>query len=284
MNQKTKGIIYIMLAAFCFAGMSVFVRLSGDVPTMQKALFRNAVAAIIAVIMLARSREGFHVQRGSLPFLFLRSAFGCAGLIANFWAVDHLVISDANMLNKLSPFFAIIMSAFILQEIPTLIEWIFVLVAFVGAVFIVHPTAGLASLPALVGLFGGFAAGTAYTFVRKLGNRGERGPVIVCFFSLFSTIVCLPYLLLAYHPMSLQQLLLLVCAGCFAAGGQLSITAAYTCAPAREISVFDYSQVIFAALLGFFCFGEMPDIYSFIGYAIIIVTAIAKWRYNLSYD
>ena len=281
MNQKAKGILYILMAAFCFASMSLFVRLSGDVPTMQKALFRNAVAAIISVIMLLRSQEGFQIKKGSVPFLLLRSIFGCSGLICNFWAVDHLVIADANMLNKLSPFFAIVMSAFILKEIPTFMECIFVVIAFIGAIFIVHPTAGIASLPALVGLFGGFAAGTAYTFVRKLGNRGERGPIIVCFFSVFSTLVCLPYIIFSYHPMTLQQFFLLICAGCCAAGGQLSITAAYTYAPAKEISVFDYSQVIFAAFLGFCCFGEMPDQYSFIGYVLIIATALVKWRYNL---
>ena len=77
--------------------------------------------------------------------------------------------------------------------------------------------------------------------------------------------------------MTLQQFLCLIMAGSCAAGGQLSITAAYQHAPARDISVFDYSQVVYAAVFGFLIFGEIPDVWSFVGYVIIIGTAFVKW-------
>jgi ATP-dependent DNA helicase RecG len=76
---------------------------------------------------------------------------------------------------------------------------------------------------------------------------------------------------------TLQQTVFLLLAGCSAAGGQLSVTAAYQHAPARDISVFDYSQVIYAAVFGLILFGELPDLWSIIGYVIIIGTAFAKW-------
>ena len=69
-------------------------------------------------------------------------------------------------------------------------------------------------------------------------------------------------------------------AGVMAAGGQFSITAAYSYAPAKEISVYDYSQIIFSAILGFFLFGQVPDLFSWIGYAIIIAMAIVMFIYN----
>ena len=254
---RRKGILFILLSAFFFCLMSVFVRLAGDVPTMQKAFFRNIVAAILAAILLARSKSGFSFQRKNLPDLLLRSSIGTAGILCNFWAVDHLRIADANILNKLSPFFAILMSIFILKEKPNRI--------------------GIASFPALIAILGGFTAGTAYTFVRKLGLAGERGPVIVMFFSSFSTLVLLPNLLLHYHPMTAKQFLFLILAGSCAACAQLAVTTAYQNAPARDISVFDYSQVVYAAILGAILFGEVPDVWSFIGYFIIIGTAFAKW-------
>ena len=68
-------------------------------------------------------------------------------------------------------------------------------------------------------------------------------------------------------------------AGISAACGQFSITKAYTKAPAREISVFDYTQVLFAALLGFLFLEQIPDQLSFLGYAIIIGSAVFKWAY-----
>ncbi len=73
----------------------------------------------------------------------------------------------------------------------------------------------------------------------------------------------------------------LLMAGLFAAGGQFTITAAYTYAPAGKISIFDYSQIIFATLLGFFLFGEIPDHYSFIGYGLIILASLGMFVYNM---
>ncbi|MBQ1404343.1 MAG: DMT family transporter [Lachnospiraceae bacterium] len=274
---RRKGILFILLSAFFFCLMSVFVRLAGDVPTMQKAFFRNIVAAILAAVLLARSKSGFSFQKKNLPDLLLRSSIGTAGILCNFWAVDHLRIADANILNKLSPFFAILMSIFILKEKPNRIEWLSVLLAFIGAAFVAKPSAGIASFPALIAILGGFTAGTAYTYVRKLGLEGERGPVVVMFFSAFSTLVLLPNLLLHYHPMTMKQLIFLIFAGMSAAGGQLSITTAYQNAPARDISVFDYSQVVYAAIFGLILFGEIPDVWSIAGYVIIIGTAFAKW-------
>ena len=265
---RRKGILFILLSAFFFCLMSVFVRLAGDVPTMQKAFFRNIVAAILAAVLLARSKSGFSFQKKNLPDLLLRSSIGTAGILCNFWAVDHLRIADANILNKLSPFFAILMSIFILKEKPNRIEWLSVLLAFIGAAFVAKPSAGIASFPALIAILGGFTAGTAYTYVRKLGLEGERGPVVVMFFSAFSTLVLLPNLLLHYQPMTMKQLIF---------GGQLSITTAYQNAPARDISVFDYSQVVYAAIFGLILFGEIPDVWSIVGYVIIIGTAFAKW-------
>lgn len=103
---------------------------------------------------------------------------------------------------------------------------------------------------------------------------------IMCF-SVFSCIVTAPFLLVGAKPMSVYQIVMLLLAGAAATGGQLSITKAYTKAPAKEISVFDYSQVIFAALLGFVFLQQIPDYLSVIGYVIIIGSAIFKWNYNL---
>ena len=275
-NRK-KGILFILSAAFFFSLMTVFVRLSGDVPTMQKAFFRNIVAAFLAAFILMRSGEKFYIPRTSLMDMFLRCSIGTMGILCNFWAVDHMRIADANILNKLSPFFAILMSIFILKERPNRVEWLSVLLAFIGAAFVAKPGAGIASFPALVAILGGFTAGTAYTYVRKLGLSGVKGPVIVFSFSVFSTLILLPNILLNYHPMSVKQFVFLVLAGCSAAIAQLSVTAAYQNAPARDISVFDYSQVVYAAMFGFLLWGEIPDALSFLGYAIIIGTAFGKW-------
>lgn len=279
-KQKQQGILFIIMAGLFFALMTFFVRLSGELPTMQKAFFRNAVAAVAAIVMLARSEQGFAIRKTSWKSLFFRCLCGTIGLICNFYAIDKMNIADANILNKLSPFFAIIASYFILKEKANKVEWSCVIVAFLGAVFVVKPSFQMDFVYAMIGVAGGLGAGVAYTFVRKLGKQGERGPVIVMCFSVFSCLVTLPFLILRFQPMNLKQILCLLLAGVFATGGQLSITAAYTKAPAKEISVFDYSQVIFAAILGFLFLGQIPDRMSIIGYVLIIGSAVFKWAYT----
>ncbi|MGN0480291.1 MAG: DMT family transporter [Lachnospiraceae bacterium] len=280
-SNKNKGIMCILCAAFCFALMGIFVRLSGDLPSVQKSFFRNIVALVFAVIIMVKNKVPFTTEAGNLPFLFGRAAFGTMGILCNFYAVDHLMVADASMLNKLSPFFAIVFSALLLKEKVKPFQIVCVVMAFVGMLFIIKPgVIGMEAGPALVGALGGLGAGIAYTFVRMLGQRGVKGPFIVFFFSAFSSIVVMPFLIFDYHPMDWYQLLMLILAGLSAAGGQFSITAAYTFAPAREISVYDYSQIIFSTLLSFFILGQVPDGLSFVGYAIICAASILVYIYN----
>ena len=82
----------------------------------------------------------------------------------------------------------------------------------------------------------------AYTFVRKLGARGENSLRIVFYFSLFSTLLTLPFFLVSPVQLTGHQLLMLLLCGCSACVGQFGITQAYLLAPAKEISVYDYSQ------------------------------------------
>ena len=284
-SERTLGILCILCAAFCFSLMSLFVRLAGNIPTMQKIFFRNLVAAIAAFVILAREGQGFRIHKGCLGGHLARSITGMLGMVANFWAIDHIGMADANMLNKLSPFFAIVFSIFLLREKPNLVQVLGVLVAFGGSVCIIKPSFdNPQALPALAGALGGLGAGAAYTFVRYLGARGENGSRIVFYFSAFSCLVCLPLLLLDYEPLSARQLIYLLLAGAFACVGQLGITKAYVCAPAKEISVYDYTQVLFAAALGFFVFGEVPDWLSVLGYMLICGAGVGMFLYNRRRD
>ncbi len=248
---------------------------------MQKAFFRNSVALVISAAVLLKEKIPFRIKKENRFDLFLRCFFGTTGLIANFYAIDRIGIADANMLNKLSPFFAIILSIFILKETPAIVDIIATVIAFLGALCIIRPTGAVSEVvPALIGLYGGFGAGTAYVFVRRLGGKGEKTPVIVFCFSAFSCLVTLPALIFDYHPMTLRQLSFLCLAGLAASLGQFGITTAYRYAPAKEISVFDYTQVVFAALLGALFLGETPVLLSIAGYLIIAGVAVARWGLN----
>ncbi|MDY2728642.1 MAG: DMT family transporter [Clostridium sp.] len=286
-SKRNQGIICIISAAFFFALMNLFVKLSGEAPLMQKCFFRNIVALFSSLFIIGRmvkNKEDIKVPKGNFKYLFIRAFSGTAGLMCNFYAIDNLNISDASMLNKLSPFFATIFSIFVLKEVANKIEWSAIILAFTGALFVVKPSFNLDSFPAVIGVLSGLGAGLAYAYVRKLSKNGVKGPIIVFAFSLFSCAITLPKILFDYTYMAPRKIIFLLLAGIAATGGQFSITAAYAKAPAKEISVFDYTQVVFAALLGFTFLGEMPDIFSVIGYIIIIGVAIFKWLYNMKED
>lgn len=280
-RTQYKGILYIIISAFCFALMNLFVRMAGDLPSIQKSFFRNFVAAVFACVILLRERVPFRCKRENLKYMLMRSIFGTVGILCNFYAVDHLVLADASMLNKMSPFFAVIFSLMILKEKVAIPQAAIVAGAFLGSLFVIKPTwNNLDLFPSLIGLLGGMGAGAAYTMVRKLGEAGEKGPFIVFFFSTFSCTVTLPWLIFDYHPMRPLQIAILLLAGLAAAGGQFSITAAYCYAPAREISVYDYSQILFSAGLGLLVFGQIPDLLSWAGYLIICAMAVLMFLYN----
>lgn len=271
----------MVLSALSFALMNLFVQLAGDLPTSQKAFFRNFIALIIATVTLIANKKSFIPQKKYLPSLLMRAVCGTLGILCNFFALGRLHLSDASILNKMSPFFAVVFSILILKEKIEPYRLLLVLGAFVGAVFVIKPSFSNPDiLASLAGFAGGMGAGCAYTFVRKLGTAGCEKSYIVFFFSLFSTLVLTPFLIVNFKPMSLYQLIILILCGVAAAGGQYFITFAYSFAPASRISVYDYSQLIFTTILGFFIFGQVPDIYSFIGYFIIILMAVIMFIHN----
>lgn len=282
MKRKNIGILLIIGAAVGFAFMNLFVNISGDLPVFQKAFFRNLIACLISSVGILKNVSVLKTARGNVSGILYRSFFGLLGVILNFYAISELSsISDASLLNKLSPFFAMIFSIIILKEKAKKVEWFIVMLAFVGAVFVIKPSMSPEVVPALAGAFGGMCAGLAYTFVRKVTTNGTDGSVVVFAFSFLSTIALLPLAILEFKPMSGMQLFYLIMAGVSAAVGQYCITFAYKFAPAKEISVFDYTQVIFAAVLGYFILGQTIDVYSVIGYIIIISAAVIRWRYNM---
>ncbi len=278
MSRKKAAVLLMLLSALSFTGMNACVRMAGDLPTVQKAFFRNFVAAIFAVIMLVRSRTPIRIQRGCKIPMLMRAVCGTVGVLCNFYAVDKLDLADASMLNKLSPFFAVIFSMIILKEKTSPAQIAAIIMAFVGSLFVIRPTfSNMELVPSLIGFTGGVGAGAAYTFVRYMKQKGEKSAVIVLFFSMFSCLVTLPFMIAGFVPMDGVQFLMLMLAGLFAAGGQFAITGAYAFAPAKEVSVYDYSQVIFSTITGYFLFEQIPSVYSFIGYFIIISAAV--WNF-----
>ncbi len=282
-SNRSKGIIFIVLSAFGFAMMSAFVKLTGNLPSLQKTFFRNLVSCIVAFIFIIKNKESFFGKKENQKILITRSIFGTLGIVLNFYSIDKLVLSDANMLNKLSPFFVIIFSALFLKENINKKQILTIIVAFLGALLIIKPSFSLEILPFIIGVLGAICAAAAYTCLRVLGGK-EKHYTIVFYFSLFSTIVILPFTILVYKQMVLMQFIYLILAGIFASIGQFGITLAYSYAPAKEISIFDYSNIVFSAIISLLVFGVLPDLFSISGYLIIFSASLYIFLYNKKLD
>ena len=283
LSNRTKGVLFIIMSAFGFAMMSAFVKLSGDLPSFQKTFFRNITSCIIAFILIIVNKESFFGKLENQKTLILRSVFGTLGIVFNFYSIDKLVLSDANMLNKLSPFFVIIFSALFLKEKINIKQGLAIIVAFIGALFIIKPQFNFDIIPSLIGVLGAICAAAAYTCLRALGGK-EKYYTIVFYFSFFSTIAILPFMLIVYKEMSMLQFVYLILAGIFASIGQFGITIAYKYAKAKEISIFDYSNILFSAIISIILFNVIPDYLSVIGYIIIFAVSLYMFLYNKKLD
>ncbi|MBF0753018.1 MULTISPECIES: DMT family transporter [Jeotgalicoccus] len=279
MNNVVKGIIALIISSLGFSLMSLFVKYSGDLPTVQKTFFRNFISMLIALALVLYYRESLFGKRENQGWLLLRSALGLVGVLLNFFTIDRMVLSDADILNKLSPFFTIILCAIFLKEYIRRFQLISIIIALVGAIFIIKPSFSSDTMFALIGVLGAIFAAGAYTVLRILGSR-EKFYTVVFYFSFFSTVALLPFFIYQFEPMTMNQFWMLILSGVFAAVGQFGLTIAYSFAPAKEISIFFYSTILFTALFSIIVFNEVPDMLSILGYIIIFAASYYMYMKN----
>lgn len=279
MSNTTKGIIALLISSLGFSLMSFFVKYSGDLPTVQKTFFRNFISMVIAFGLVIYYKEKLFGHKENQGLLLLRSGLGLLGVLLNFYVIDRMVLSDADILNKLSPFFTILLCAIFLKEYIRKYQMVSIIIALIGAVFIIQPSMSSDTGYALLGVLGAILAAGAYTVLRVLGSR-EKFYTVVFYFSAFSTVALLPFFIFQYESMTFEQWIMLILAGIFAAFGQFGLTIAYSYAPAKEISIFFYSTIIFTAMLSIFILNEVPDMLSVIGYFIIFGASYYMYMKN----
>lgn len=290
MSDRTKGILCIIASAAGFAFMALFVRLcddyGGEVSSFQKSFFRNAIALAIALAVFAKSGSGLSPTSRGLPSsvrawraLVMRSVFGLVGIFANFYALSRIPIGEAMALNKTAPFFTVFFSWLFLGEKATRRQIACLFAAFFGAMLVMKPGfRGDSLFAAACALLGGLGAGLAYVCVHELGRQKVNGAFIVLFFSAFSCLGSVPFMLVDFSPMTLPQVVIMLGAGAGAAVGQFGVTAAYRYAQPRAIALYDYTNIVFTALLGFFFFSQVPDLLTVLGFLVIVLAAARQAR------
>ncbi len=278
-NQTQKGIILMLLFSLSLSVMTVFLKKAGHIPVAEKIVYRNGIAAIFAFGFIF-FKHGFNDKskylgnRHNLLGLSLRTLFGIIGISLNLYALQYLIVPNATMIQDLSIFFVIIFSYVFLGEKCHLWQIALVCLAFIGAVFVVDPDSSrFLLLPSLAAILGAAMNGGDSTTMRYLGDKCD--PVtLVFFYNAVSCLIALPFMLHQYKVLSLHTLAYLGIAGLLYIIVEFTLILAYKLAPAKDIALFRYTDVIFSAILGFAVFGHLPSVSNIIGYAIIIGAAI----------
>ncbi|GAA0739231.1 DMT family transporter [Clostridium oceanicum] len=283
MNNKSKAVFLMLLSALGFAFMAAMVKLAGDIPLAEKVFFRNLVSFIVVFVASRNSGESLICKKENFKYVLARSLLGLTGVFLYFYSINNLYLADSSMINKLSPIFIIIFAAIFLKEKLNAVKIISMVVAFIGVLLVIKPQWDLSILPAASGLLSAAFAGGAYTMVRYLKDK-EKPATIVFYFSLISVVGTFPLVLLNFSKPTLNQLIYLILIGIFAAIAQIALTYSYKYAPASEVAVYNYTNIIFSAILGFIIWQETPDALSIVGGIIIILVALVVYLYNKKND
>lgn len=282
-NSRLKGAIWMCISALGMALMGATVKMIGkDISAFEKLFFRNLVGSVMLLFSIRNS--GVNIwgsSNRSRLFIIFRCILGLTGAILYFYSIDGLKLADSSLLNKLSPFFITIFATTFLREKLERHQVPFLILVFIGALFVIKPGFNYNIIPALAGFISAIFAGGAYTLLRYLRTM-EQPKTLVLWFSLFCTFGTIPFMVIdGFVYPNYTQLFYLLLTGVFATVGQIGLAYAYKYALASEVSIYQYLSIVFSVIIGFIIWREIPDIWSFFGGMIILGIAILNYLISL---
>lgn len=273
LSASLRGGLWMVGACLMFTGVSVVVRMLGEtLDPFQVVFFRNAFSLMwMMPWVLHTGRSAFrtdHLWRHAL-----RAMTGAVAMTLFFWAMVLMPLAEVNALTFLSPVLATAGAALFLGETVRRRRWIAVGVGFAGAMIVLRPGAEAFDPAALLAVGAAvFAAGTIL-LLRLLG-RTEDTATTVLYLNLFLTPISLLPALWVWQTPTAAQWGLAILLGLFATVVQLCMTRAFTVAEASAVMPFDYSRLVFVAIAGYLLFGEVPEVWTWVGGAIIMGSTV----------
>ena len=271
------GIVLRIAAMACMAGLAALVKACAErgAPVLEIVFFRNAFA-FVPVLLYIWKTAGFGVLKTKrLGGHATRAGVGLIGMVCGFTAVSMLPLTESTALSFASPLFMTALSALILKEHVGPHRWGAVLVGFMGVLIMVRPDpTHMASLGTIFALAGALGAAGAMIAIREIG-RTEPGPTIVFYFTLAGMLVGLASL--PFGGWTIPDgttLAMLVCTGLLGGTGQLLLTEALRRAPVAVVAPFDYSQLVWASIIGFLVWDEIPRSATIAGALVVAASGV----------
>jgi drug/metabolite transporter (DMT)-like permease len=287
--NAVKAVLLKIASALVFAVMSTLVRwVSADVPVGEVVFFRSAFAIIPVVLIFAWRRELMTAVRTGRPFGHVtRGLLGIVGMFLSFAALARLPLAEVTAIGFAAPLITVALAALVLKERVRIYRWSAVAVGFVGVLVMLAPhldagrlLAGgsAASLGALFAITNAFTSAGSTIQTRRL-TGSETNSAIVFYFSVFCALGGLLSLPFGWVAPSAPQLLALVVIGFLGGIGHLLMTESFRLAPASLVAPFDYTSILWAFLLGYLVFGEVPASLVFVGAGIVSAAGLfVIWR------
>jgi drug/metabolite transporter (DMT)-like permease len=286
LNNVPRGIALKLAQTLTFALMYAMIKLAGDVPVGEIVFFRGffALVPLFAwTFFTVGPRAAIKTRR---PFYHvLRSTVGVAAMYCNFAALQLLALATVTAFSFMQPVFAVILAALFLNEHVGRWRWSAVVVGFAGVLMMIEPHGGLLQLLHLQ-LSRGVSCALAFSFfsaivvilIRQM-SMTERSEAIVFYFMASSAAVGGIDMIWHHAALSFWPAFWLVLCGLIGGCGQIFMTYCYRYAEPSLLAPFDYALMIWATLLGYFIFAEVPALMVFAGAGVVIASGLViGWR------
>jgi drug/metabolite transporter (DMT)-like permease len=263
----------MLVAAVFFSGLNTFIRLAAsEVPVLEIVFFRNFFNLAfmlpwllrIGLVALRTERLGLHA---------LRSGFGLASMLLQFWAIALMPLAEATALSFTVPLFATLSVAVVLGEKVGVRRALALVVGFAGTVIMLRPGFVAVSTPALAILAASVLIASGFTCVKVL-TRTESPNAMVLFMGLFMAPVSLIPALFVWQWPSMVGWFYLVGVGASATFGHLCFNRAFASADVSVVLPYDYTRLLVVAVIGYALFAEVPDLWTWIGAGVIVAANI----------
>lgn len=282
-NHKL-GIMLMLLAALFLALIAFIIKLTENIPLMEIVLFRNLPTMLITPIIIMMMKPNISIWGKNKRLLVLRGLLGAMGMITMFYTYTKMPITDSTAIQRLNPFFIIIMSIIFLHEKYDIKQFPIVIIAFIGALLVIKPGFRTDLFPAFVALISAIFMAAAHVVIRSL-RASDNYWVIINYYAYVAGITAIISLVWKGNFVipDAKYLFLLILLGLVAFCSQIFLTLSYRFAPACLVAPYLYLQIVFAALLEIIFLRVMPGLLSIIGAIIIIISGIIYFRCQNKY-
>ncbi len=273
------GSLWMLVAGFLFACMGVFVKLGAASFSHIELVFYRSFIGLLLVYAIAKQQHISLTTRHWRNHLW-RGLSGTVALALFFYCISVLPLATAVTLNYTAPLFLTLLTMLVFKDKFNLPLSIAIGLGFCGVVLLLHPTMQHEQLlPGLLGLISGFLAGVAYLNVKQLAILGEPDARTVFYFTLIATLCSGLWMLTdTVHPLTRDNLWLVLALGCTATLAQLAMTRAYRVGKTLVVGSLAYVTIIFASLFGMALWNETLPPISWLGMAFIIAGGVLSLR------